>query len=71
LRRARSPTLLIYGSDDPIASPQDGASLAADILGARLAVAEGARHSIYWEFREAAARLINEFVSAHPIHSGH
>jgi len=71
LANVTAPTLFIYGSDDPIASPQDGAALAADIPGARLAVVEGARHGIYWEFREATARLINEFVSAHPIRSAH
>ena len=65
-----APTLLIYGSDDPIATPEDGAALAADIPGARLAVVDGARHGIYWEFKEEAARLINEFVSAHPIRNG-
>jgi 3-oxoadipate enol-lactonase len=66
-----APTLLIYGSDDPIAAPADGASLAADIPGARVAVVERARHGIYWEFKEETAQLINEFVSAHPIQPGH
>ncbi len=65
-----APTLLIYGSDDPIAPPEDGAALAADIPGARLAVVEGARHGIYWEFKEEAARLINDFVAAHPVQPG-
>lgn len=62
-----APTLLIYGTDDPLASPDDGAALAADIPDARLAVIEGARHGVYWEFKEETARLINEFVLAHPI----
>jgi len=61
------PTLLIYGSDDPVATPEDGASLAADIPGARVAVVEGARHGVYWEFKDQTAHLINDFVLAHPI----
>jgi 3-oxoadipate enol-lactonase len=70
LANISAPTLLIYGSDDPLAPPENGASLAADIPDARVAVVEGARHGIYWEFKEETARLINEFVSAHPIQSG-
>jgi 3-oxoadipate enol-lactonase len=70
LGRITAPTLLIYGSDDPIASPEDGASLAADISAARVAVVEGARHGVYWEFKEQTAQLVNAFVRDHPIQSG-
>ncbi|WP_432990248.1 alpha/beta fold hydrolase [Dactylosporangium sp. CA-233914] len=61
-----APTLLIYGEDDPSATPEKGRALAAAIPGARLETIPKIRHGITIEGKDTVARLIREFVLAHP-----
>jgi pimeloyl-ACP methyl ester carboxylesterase len=61
-----APTLLVYGEDDPAASPEIGRKIADAIPGAKLAVIPGARHGITMEFARETARLLRDFVLAHP-----
>ena len=61
-----APTLLVYGEDDPAARPEVGQKIADAIPGARLEVIPGARHGITIEFARETARLLREFVLAHP-----
>ena len=61
-----APTLLIYGEDDPAASPEIGQKIADAIPAARLEVIPGARHGITVEFARETARLLRDFVLAHP-----
>jgi pimeloyl-ACP methyl ester carboxylesterase len=61
-----APTLLIYGEDDPAARPAIGRRIADAIPGARLEVIPGARHGITVEFAQDTARLLRDFVLAHP-----
>jgi 3-oxoadipate enol-lactonase len=67
LRAIGIPTLLLYGSDDPIATPESGQFIADRILGAELVVLDGARHGLSFEFREQTARLMSDFVLKHPL----
>jgi len=67
LRAIGIPTLLIYGSDDPIATPESGRFIADRIPGAELVVLDGARHGLSFEFREQTARLVSDFVLSHPL----
>ncbi|MGW3960491.1 alpha/beta fold hydrolase [Amycolatopsis sp. NPDC005003] len=61
-----APTLLIYGEDDPAATPEVGRKIADAIPRARLEVIPGARHGFTVEFAEDTARLLRDFVLAHP-----
>ncbi|WP_431878939.1 alpha/beta fold hydrolase [Amycolatopsis sacchari] len=61
-----APTLLIYGQEDPAATPGTGRKIANAIPGARLEVIPGARHGITVEFARETAGLLREFVLAHP-----
>ncbi|GAA3585193.1 alpha/beta hydrolase [Amycolatopsis ultiminotia] len=61
-----APTLLIYGEDDPVARPEIGQKIADAIPGSRLEVIAGARHGITMEFAQETARLLRDFVLAHP-----
>ena len=67
LRAIDIPTLLIYGSDDPIAVPATGQFIADRIPGAELVVLDGARHGLSFEFREQTGRLMSDFVLKHPV----
>ncbi|PRX50082.1 3-oxoadipate enol-lactonase [Prauserella shujinwangii] len=64
-----APTLLIYGEDDPAAPPDIGQKIADAIPGARLEVMPGARHGFMVEFAQETARLLRDFVLAHPSQS--
>jgi 3-oxoadipate enol-lactonase len=66
LSEITAPTLLVYGEDDPVATPEVGRKIADAIPGARLEVVPGARHGITVEFAQKTARLLREFVLAHP-----
>ncbi|HUN31660.1 MAG TPA: alpha/beta fold hydrolase [Trebonia sp.] len=59
------PTLLIYGSDDPICPPAAGQFIADRITGAELVVLDGARHGLSFEFRAQTAALMSDFVLSH------
>lgn len=58
----RSPTLVVAGSDDPSAPPEEAALIAGEIPGARLEVIAGARHLAPVEFTEAFNPLLEEFL---------
>jgi pimeloyl-ACP methyl ester carboxylesterase len=61
------PTLLVHGTDDPIA-PFSGAQMMADkIPGAVLRPIEGGRHGVAAEFRSEVAGYVREFIDSHPI----
>jgi 3-oxoadipate enol-lactonase len=62
-----APTLLIFGSEDPLVPPENGQLLATGIPNSELVVIEGARHGLASEFRERVAHLVSDFVLAHPI----
>jgi pimeloyl-ACP methyl ester carboxylesterase len=62
-----APTLLIYGENDPAACPEIGRRIAGAIPGARLEVIPAVRHGIWLERRDLTARLLREFVLAHPV----
>ncbi|GHA65934.1 alpha/beta hydrolase [Streptomyces tauricus] len=66
LPQITAPTLLIYGEDDPAARPEIGQKIADAIPGARMEVILGARHGITMEFAQETARLLRDFVLAHP-----
>ena len=62
-----APTLLVYGSDDPLAPPATGRFIADRIPDARLEIIEGGRHGLTSEFKEPVAALVSEFVLRHPV----
>ena len=61
------PTLLIYGSDDPLAVPSIGEYIHEQVEGSELAIVEGARHGLSFEYREQTAALVRDFVMRHRI----
>lgn len=65
LSAVTAPTLLIYGSDDPLAPPTTGRLIADRIPNARLEIIENGRHGLTTEFKEPVAKLISEFVLRH------
>lgn len=67
LRTIKAPTLLIYGADDPLASPDDGRFIAERIPNATFVCVPDARHGLSSEFKEPVARLVREHVLANRI----
>ena len=61
------PTLLLYGELDPIAPPEVGEKLHAQLPSSKLVVLAGARHGLSFEFREQTAALVNDWISRHRI----
>jgi 3-oxoadipate enol-lactonase len=66
-KKITAPTLLIYGGDDPVATPDNGEFLKARIPNSELVVLEGARHGLSFEFGEQTAKLLSDWVLSHPI----
>jgi 3-oxoadipate enol-lactonase len=64
------PTLLVYGEEDPMASPEEGRKIAAAIPGARFEVIPKIRHGITLEGKLILADLLREFVLSHPLPAG-
>ncbi len=62
LPRLKAPTLLIWGSKDPIMGPQDRASLRAALPHAEVKIFNGLGHNPFWERPHAVARVINRFL---------
>lgn len=61
-RKIRTPTLVIHGSEDPLAPPAGGVDIFRNIDGARLEIIEGMGHDIPKKFRpRIAARIIEHF----------
>ncbi len=57
-RRIKAPTLVIHGSEDPLAPPAGGVDIFRNIDGARLEIIEGMGHDIPKKFRARIAAMI-------------
>lgn len=62
LPRLTAPALLIWGSQDPIMSPADRASLEAALPHAEVRVFPGLGHNQFWEQPRAVAGVIARFL---------
>ncbi|CAP44883.1 3-oxoadipate enol-lactonase [Bordetella petrii] len=62
LGEIKAPTLVIAGTQDPAATPQDGRELAAGIAGARY-VELDTSHLSNWEKPEAYTRAVADFLT--------
>ena len=61
-RRITAPTLVIHGSEDPLAPPAGGLDIFRNIPGADLDIIEGMGHDIPKKFRaRIAARIVKHF----------
>ncbi|GAA3573539.1 alpha/beta hydrolase [Amycolatopsis ultiminotia] len=65
LAEITAPTLLLYGELDPIAPPEAGADLHAQLPSSELVVLAGARHGLSFEFRERTAELVTDWIARH------
>jgi pimeloyl-ACP methyl ester carboxylesterase len=63
LPRLGAPTLLIWGSKDPIMEEPVRASLRAALPKAQVRIFEGLGHNPFWEDPRAVAQSINEFLA--------
>jgi pimeloyl-ACP methyl ester carboxylesterase len=66
LPKLTAPTLLIWGSKDPIMDEEVRQTLRAALPQAQVQVLPGLGHNPFWEDPRACARLINAFLSAAP-----
>ncbi len=62
LPRLKAPTLLIWGSKDPIMGPEDRASLRNALPHAQVKIFQGLGHNPFWEQPRAVARVIAKFL---------
>lgn len=62
LPRLKAPTLLIWGSKDPIMGPEDRATLRAALPHAEVRIFDGLGHNPFWEQPRAVARVIARFL---------
>jgi pimeloyl-ACP methyl ester carboxylesterase len=63
LPRLKAPTLLIWGSKDPIMEESMRKTLRDALPSARVKVLEGLGHNPFWEDPQAVARIINTFLA--------
>jgi pimeloyl-ACP methyl ester carboxylesterase len=66
LPRLKVPTLLIWGSKDPIMHEEVRQTLRAALPRAQVKVFEGLGHNPFWEDPQACATVINAFLAAAP-----
>jgi len=64
LPRLKAPTLLIWGSKDPIMEEPVRKTLRDALPGAQVKIFEGLGHNPFWEDPQAVARTINTFLGA-------
>jgi pimeloyl-ACP methyl ester carboxylesterase len=64
LPRLKAPTLLIWGSKDPIMEEPVRKTLRDALPGAQVKIFEGLGHNPFWENPPAVARVINAFLAA-------
>jgi pimeloyl-ACP methyl ester carboxylesterase len=64
LPRLKAPTLLIWGSKDPIMEEPMRKTLSDALPGAQVKIFEGLGHNPFWEDPAAVARVINAFLGA-------
>ncbi len=62
LPKLKAPTLLIWGSDDPIMEEDVRQSLRDALPAAAVKVFEGLGHNPFWEDPQGVAQVINEFL---------
>jgi pimeloyl-ACP methyl ester carboxylesterase len=70
LPRLTAPTLLIWGSKDPMMDEEARATLREGLPHAQVKIFEGLGHNPFWENPQACAEVINAFLSAAPRGSG-
>jgi pimeloyl-ACP methyl ester carboxylesterase len=66
LPRLKAPTLLIWGSKDPIMEEDMRQSLRAALPDAQVKVFDGLGHNPFWEDPQSVANVINAFLSSAP-----
>jgi pimeloyl-ACP methyl ester carboxylesterase len=66
LPRLTAPTLLIWGSKDPIMEEEVRQTLREGLPHAQVKVFEGLGHNPFWEDPAACAQVINDFLAAAP-----
>jgi pimeloyl-ACP methyl ester carboxylesterase len=64
LPRLKAPTLLIWGSKDPLMEEPVRKTLRNALPGAQVKIFEGLGHNPFWEDPAAVARVINAFLGA-------
>ena len=64
LPRLKAPTLLIWGSKDPLMEEPVRKTLREALPGAQVKIFEGLGHNPFWEDPAAVARVINAFLGA-------
>jgi len=70
LPRLTAPTLLIWGSKDPIMDEEHRVTLREGLPQAQVKIFDGLGHNPIWEDPRACAELINAFLTAAPRGSG-
>jgi len=70
LPRLTAPTLLIWGSKDPIMDEEQRATLREALPQAQVKIFEGLGHNPFWEDPRGCAEVINAFLSAASRDSG-
>ncbi|HXW73511.1 MAG TPA: alpha/beta hydrolase [Steroidobacteraceae bacterium] len=71
LPHLKAPTLLIWGSEDPIMPEEVRQTLRAALPQAQVKVFPGLGHNPFWEDPQAVARAINAFLTAAPAGAAH
>ena len=66
LPRLKAPTLLIWGSKDPIMEEDDAQDVAQALPAAKVKVFDGLGHNPFWEDPRGVADVINGFLDGAP-----
>jgi pimeloyl-ACP methyl ester carboxylesterase len=66
LPRLKAPTLLIWGSADPIMEPDVRATLRQGLPHAQVKIFQGLGHNPFWEDPAGCAAVINTFLESRP-----
>ena len=66
LPRLKAPTLLIWGSDDPIMEPEVRGTLRQALPHAQVKIFQGLGHNPFWEDPRGCAAVINRFLESTP-----
>jgi pimeloyl-ACP methyl ester carboxylesterase len=61
--KLKAPTLVVVGAEDVVITPDNAATVAKCIPGARLEVVPNAGHSVYFEKPEIFNELVGRFLS--------
>ena len=64
-RLIASPTLVIHGSEDPLARPEGGRDIADNAPGARLEIIDGMAHDLPKKFLPRLSSLVIEHMRSH------